>query len=163
MTENPAQRYRRLADRFDEVVSAVPADRWDAVSPCEGWTVADVVAHVADTELDFLERHDLTSGEAPGDPVERWRAARAAMQTAIDDPRVAERGFDGYFGPTTIEQTVDTFYAMDLAVHAWDVAAAQVCPSSRTSATTTSPTPERSWPSPATRSAWAGSSARRSR
>lgn len=122
MTENAAQRYRRLADRFDEVVSAVPDDRWDAASPCEEWTVAEVVVHVADTELDFLERQDLAVPEAPADPIGRWRAARSAMQTAIDDPAIAERSFDGYFGPTTIGDTIDTFYSMDLAVHGWDVA-----------------------------------------
>ncbi len=120
-----AQRYRRLADRFDQIVSAVPADRWDAPSPCEDWTVADVVHHVADTEVDFLNRQELPVGEVPGTdapPVERWRAARAAMQAAVDDPEVAGRSFDGYFGPTTIGETIDIFYSMDLAVHGWDIA-----------------------------------------
>ena len=123
--ENAAQRYRRLADRFERVVTAVPADRWDAPSPCEDWTVAQVVAHVADTELDFLGRQELPRGDELGEgaaPVERWRAARAAMQAAVDDPSVAGRTYDGYFGPTTIGETIDTFYSMDLAVHGWDVA-----------------------------------------
>ncbi len=128
--EQAAQRYRRLADRFDEIVTAVPADRWDSPSPCEGWTVAEVVAHVADTELDFLQRQELPcdvahDGDAAGtaaDAATRWRAARSAMQAAIDDPSVAARTYDGYFGPTTIGETIDTFYSMDLAVHGWDVA-----------------------------------------
>ena len=124
-SEDIAQRYRRLADRFDEIVSAVPADRWDVPSPCEGWTVADVVRHVADTEVDFLARQELPVGDTSGDdaaPVERWRAARAAMQAVVDDPETSGRSFDGYFGPTTIGETIDVFYSMDLAVHGWDVA-----------------------------------------
>ena len=123
MTETAPQRFRRLADHFDRVVSAVPDDRWTAPSPCADWTVADVVDHVAGSEFDFLERQGLSADDASGvDPVVRWRAARAAMQAAIDDPEVADRSFDGYFGPTTIAETIDTFYSMDLAVHAWDVA-----------------------------------------
>jgi len=123
MTETAAQRFRRLADRFDAVVAAVPDDRWNAPSPCDEWTVADVVGHVADTEREFLERQDLPAGEHTAeDPRGRWHSARAAMQAAIDDPAIAERTYDGYFGPTTIGETVDTFYSMDLAVHAWDIA-----------------------------------------
>jgi len=124
-TENPAERYRRLADHFDKVVSAVPADRWDSPSPCDNWTVAQVVAHVTDTQLDFLGRQELPCGDELGEdaaPIERWRAARAAMQAAVDDASIAGRTYDGYFGPTTIGETIDTFYSMDLAVHGWDVA-----------------------------------------
>lgn len=123
MTETAPQRFRRLADHFDRVVSAVPDDRWSAPSPCADWTVADVVDHVAGSEQDFLERQGLSIGAASASsPVARWRAVRDAMQAAIDDPAVADRSFDGYFGPTTIAETIDTFYSMDLAVHAWDVA-----------------------------------------
>jgi hypothetical protein len=35
---------------------------------------------------------------------------------------VADRSYDGYFGPTTIGETIDTFYSLDLVVHGWDVA-----------------------------------------
>ncbi|MEO7398299.1 MAG: TIGR03086 family protein, partial [Ilumatobacteraceae bacterium] len=37
---------------------------------------------------------------------------------------VADRTYDGYFGPTTFAETIDTFYSMDLMVHAWDIARA---------------------------------------
>jgi uncharacterized protein (TIGR03086 family) len=123
-TETPAERFRRLADHFDSVVAAVPADAWDRPSPCEGWTVADVVGHVASTQREFLERQGLPAGEVPegAGAVEQWRVARAAMQAAVDDPAIAGTTYDGYFGPTTIGETVDAFYAMDLAVHGWDVA-----------------------------------------
>lgn len=122
--ETEAERFRRLAAHFDRVVATIPADRWDAPSPCDDWTVADVVAHVATTQNEFLERQSLPTGTAPegASPAEQWRAASAAMQAAVDDPAVAATSYDGYFGPTTIAETVDTFYAMDLAVHGWDVA-----------------------------------------
>ncbi|WP_370328084.1 TIGR03086 family metal-binding protein [Euzebya sp.] len=119
-----AARYRRLAARFTEIAEAVPDDRWDAASPCEGWTVADVVAHVADSQVDFLSRHDLLDGAVDPDahPLARWVAVRDRFQAALDDPEVADRTYDGYFGPTTIGETAETFYTGDLLVHGWDVA-----------------------------------------
>ena len=47
-----------------------------------------------------------------------------AVLAALSADGVADRGFDGYFGPTTIGDTMANFYGWDLAVHAWDVARA---------------------------------------
>ena len=81
MTETAPQRFRRLADHFDRVVSAVPDDRWTAPSPCADWTVADVVDHVAGSEFDFLERQGLS--------VHAWDVARGAglreLEVITDD------------------------------------------------------------------------------
>jgi len=38
--------YRRAQDRFDAVLSSVPAERWDAPSMCAGWTLRDVAGHI---------------------------------------------------------------------------------------------------------------------
>ena len=123
MTETTADRFRRLADRFTTVVEAVPTDRWDAATPCEGWTVADVVDHVSTTQREFLERMELPAPDVAGSsPLDAWRGTRSAMQAALDDAAIVGRSYDGYFGPTTIGETIDTFYASDLAVHAWDIA-----------------------------------------
>ena len=105
--------------------SPSPPTAGTAPSPCEGWTVADVVDHVATTEREFLERMELPTG-APADlaasgpdaTVAAWRASSAAMQAVVDDPAIVGRTYDGYFGPTTIGETIDTFYASDLVVHA---------------------------------------------
>lgn len=125
--ETPAARYDRLAARFTETIDAVPEDRWDDQSPCEEWSARQVVEHVVDTERDLLGRFDQTSGlvaDLPADPIEAWPKLRAAMSQVMDDPELAGHGYDGMMGPTTIGQTVDTFYAMDLLVHRWDLAKA---------------------------------------
>ncbi|MHC3366308.1 maleylpyruvate isomerase N-terminal domain-containing protein [Rhodococcus aetherivorans] len=56
MTETlaPARHYRELAAKFTTRVEAVPADRWDAPSPCEGWTARDVLRHVVDTQRQIV-------------------------------------------------------------------------------------------------------------
>jgi uncharacterized protein (TIGR03086 family) len=123
-----ADRYRRLADRFTTVVGAVPDHSWTAPSPCQGWTARHVLDHVVDSEEQFLRRFDLAAVTDHADPLVRWQQVRDAMQAALDDPAAAGTSYDGYFGPTTLEDTVDGFHAPDLVVHAWDIARAAGLP-----------------------------------
>jgi uncharacterized protein (TIGR03086 family) len=121
-----ADHYRRLAGNFSDTVDAVPPDRWDDPSPCEGWSARDVVQHVVDTEIGMLERVGLAPGAAPSDddPSERWSAIRDLVQESLDDPARAQLGYDGFFGPTTFEKTIEQFGCFDLLVHRWDLARA---------------------------------------
>lgn len=64
---------------------------------------------------------------APDDPLgtlAAWNAARHAVQAELDDPERAAARYEGYFGPTTFEQTVDDFLCLDLLIHRWDLARA---------------------------------------
>jgi hypothetical protein len=54
----------------------------------------------------------------------KWALTRNAVQQALDTHDTANHGYDGYFGPTTFAQTIDTFYSSDLVVHTWDIARA---------------------------------------
>lgn len=120
-----ADRYRTLAARFSDTVAAVPSDRWDDPSPCTEWSAREVVNHVVETERDFLARFDLAVPSLPdAGPATAWPPVRDAVQAALDDPPVAVTAYEGYFGPTTLEETIDQFYAFDLLVHRWDVARA---------------------------------------
>lgn len=117
--------FRNRAERFAQLLSRVDG-RWDAPTPCTDWTVHDVVRHVIDSEREFLDRHQLpVAGSTPdADPERAWNAHAEAVLAALSADGVADRGFDGYFGPTTIGDTMANFYGWDLAVHAWDVARA---------------------------------------
>lgn len=116
--------FRRKADAFGAVVGALGPAQWAAPSPCAGWSAADVVDHVIDTEREFLAGHDVDLGPRPaGDPAARWTAHRAAVLDKVDDT-VLDRGYDGYFGRTTIGAMLVAVYGFDLVVHRWDVARA---------------------------------------
>jgi uncharacterized protein (TIGR03086 family) len=56
--------------------------------------------------------------------VAAWHAARDAVLSALDDPEVCARQFDGPMGRTTIEEMVGRFGIADLVVHTWDLARA---------------------------------------
>lgn len=119
-----ATSYRAAATSLAAVLDAVRADRWDAPSPCEGWTARDVVAHVVDTQRELLATHGADLGTAPtGDPAEVFRQHAAAVQHVLTDDLVGRR-YDGFFGPTTVGATLEQFYVWDMVVHRWDVARA---------------------------------------
>lgn len=126
MTTNaPAQTFTDRADRFAGILDGA-GDRWDAPSPCQAWTARDVVAHVIETQRDFLARHDLLDSPAPslGDPAAAFRRHSSDVIRVLDRDGTADREYEGYFGPTTFGATMAEFYGWDLVVHGWDVARA---------------------------------------
>ena len=111
--------------RFGDVVQTMPAGSWSAQSPCDKWTAADVVDHVVDAQREFFARHQLELGPRPvGAPDMVWREHQEAARRALGDGSALTRTFDGFFGPTTIGETLVSFYAVDLVVHRWDLARA---------------------------------------
>jgi uncharacterized protein (TIGR03086 family) len=122
-----ADRYRKNAGAFDACVTAVPDDRWENRSPCDEWNARQVVGHVVDTSGMFLGYIDEKLPPAPSvddDPAAAFQSARAAIQSALDDPTRAQKEYDGFFGKTTFEQSVDRFLSPDALMHAWDLAKA---------------------------------------
>lgn len=125
--------YLDAADRFSATVDATTD--WSAASPCEGWSAADVVHHVVDTERQFLQGHGLELGERPsGTAPEVWHEHLAAVRPAAADDDFRAREYDGFFGRTTIGAALDQFYGFDLVVHGWDLGVAGGRPTTFTDA-----------------------------
>ncbi len=132
MNSTPAQTLndtaRRFLERAEHYASILDGadQQWDAPTPCEGWTVRDVVAHTLDTERNFLATRELPLAKAPdhADPALAWRHHAAAVVAVLGQEGVAEHEYDGYFGRTTIAATMADFYGWDLVIHGWDVARA---------------------------------------
>jgi uncharacterized protein (TIGR03086 family) len=120
-----SERYRRLGDAFAAKIAAVPADKWDAKTPCGDWTARDLVEHVVNTQGMFLGFVGQQMGDLPpvaDDPSAAWDAARSRMQRELDDPERAGAEFQGFQGPSTFEAAVGRFLCMDLVVHGRDLA-----------------------------------------
>jgi len=127
-------------DALRSVVAGAGADDWDAPSPCEGWTVTQVLQHAAGDQLGFAATITGEPGptEDPFDPSgvldvaplellePTLRAAARAWSTIAPDAEDA---------PTPLPQgamaaTVGVgACALDAAVHAWDIAVATGQPS----------------------------------
>lgn len=122
-----ADRYRRLSGAFAEKIAGVPPDGWGRPTPCEGWTVRDLVRHVVDTQVMFRRLAGRDTPPLPSvddDPLGAFRAASTAVQADLDDPERAGTEYEGYLGRSTFAEGIDRFASFDLVVHAWDLARA---------------------------------------
>jgi uncharacterized protein (TIGR03086 family) len=106
--------------RFTAVVEAT-AD-WSGATPCSEWTAGQLVDHVVDTQRDLLSQHgaDLDARVAgAGGAV--WSAHHVNLVRLAADDALMSTAYDGFFGPTTLRDTLATFYGFDLLVHGWDL------------------------------------------
>lgn len=122
-----AERHRRHAARFAEVVGAVPD--WAAPTPVREWTARDVVAHLIEWFPGFLEAGTgIVLPAVPAveaDPARAWDARRADVQALLDDPATAAGSYRSrMFGELSLAEAIDRFYTCDVFMHTWDLARA---------------------------------------
>ena len=119
-----ATSYETAHSALSAVLDALPAGAWSRPSPCEGWTAADVVAHLIETQRDFLGQRGVELGPAPdvaAGPAAAWRQHAQQVRDGLTDD-VAATPYEGFFGPSTVGGTFEQFYVWDMVVHRWDVA-----------------------------------------
>ena len=122
-----AERYDRLSAAFASRVAGIRPDQWDHPTPCEDWTVRDLVAHVVDsphTFVGFIDREVPPGPSVDQDPVEAFARGRDTVQGLLRDPATATQTYVGPLGERTFEWAVDSFLSFDLVVHGWDLARA---------------------------------------
>lgn len=124
------EQLQRAFNHFDEVVHRVPDGAWSEPSPCAGWTVQDVLAHMTAEHLwaprllagETMEQvGDDYAGDVLGaDPVAAWDSAASGSREAwagADDQTVVHLSF----GETPAGEYAEQML-LDLTVHAWDLA-----------------------------------------
>jgi uncharacterized protein (TIGR03086 family) len=125
---------RRAVERSVEIVDAVTSTQLSAPTPCEGWSLGDLLGHM-------IAQHRGFAAAAAGNvddqsvwrmrPVIDWpagayRVAARAATSAFAGDGVLSRGFwlpeirDG--GPFPGHVAIG-FHLLDYVVHGWDVAA----------------------------------------
>jgi uncharacterized protein (TIGR03086 family) len=125
-------RYIRSLDGFEALLAGADPSRWDAPSPCPGWSARDVAGHVIlglrSTQNLALDRQGEDNfparpGAAAGnDPLTAWLAARKHLMAALT-PRALARRVPGPWGPMPLGELLDDF-SMEILVHTWDLAQA---------------------------------------
>ncbi|HVW40186.1 MAG TPA: TIGR03086 family metal-binding protein [Amycolatopsis sp.] len=117
---------------FDQTVHRIEADQWDAPTPCTDWSVRDLLNHLVSEQLwvphllagaTLAEVGDRYDGDVLGDdPVAAWESSSKAAREAWTAPGATNRRVHLSFG----ESDADDYgwqMTVDLAVHAWDLAA----------------------------------------
>ncbi|HEY3843246.1 MAG TPA: TIGR03086 family metal-binding protein [Acidimicrobiales bacterium] len=126
--------YLALAGQgFRTVLRATDEDSWGRATPCEGWTVWDLIGHVVvgNQRATYLlggasrERTNaLVAGDRLGeDPLGSFDRSLAAQADAFAEPGALERPCEIAIGQVPGRGLLQ-FRTVDLAVHAWDLARA---------------------------------------
>lgn len=124
-----SRNYTKALYGFDAVIQRVPADQWDAASPCDGWCARDVVAHAAgvvDAVAQMARTGKVAMPEMPDpgdDPVGLWNTSLANLLEALDHPGVINRVGQYWFGESAIDDVL-AFTTWDPLGHSWDLATA---------------------------------------
>ena len=125
MSQEVIDRLTHLLAGFDARVQATPADAWSSTAPCDGWTAADVVDHVAGSAVGITA---ALTGNPPGsfdkaDVAGSWPAVRDGFVGAVTSSDLSQQ-IPGPFGPMPAEQLIGRFVCTDILVHTWDLARA---------------------------------------
>jgi uncharacterized protein (TIGR03086 family) len=125
--------YRRALGGFGDLVAQVRPDQWAAPTPCEAWTVRQLVNHIVYEDrwtVPLINGASLGSvgnrfeGDLLGDdPVAETRDALAEAAAAVSAPGALSRTVELSFGMTPASEYVRQLLA-DHLVHGWDLAAA---------------------------------------
>jgi uncharacterized protein (TIGR03086 family) len=136
MTEDPIRPLATALDGAAGLVSGVRAEQWDLPTPCEDWSVRQLVNHLVGGNRLFtrvLSGEPLPPREQLGrrahedqlgdDPAEAFRTSADALLAAFRGPGVLERAHTVPVGtlpgPAAVHlRTVETL------VHGWDLARA---------------------------------------
>jgi uncharacterized protein (TIGR03086 family) len=122
----------RASAFFGEQVRDVGDEEWDLRTPCEGWDVRTVVAHVVvgDAQIPTLlsggevERVEEFNPSVLGtNPLAAWRGTALAAIRAFAVPGALEKRYDHPIGNVR-GRTIIGFRVTDSLVHAWDIATA---------------------------------------
>lgn len=115
------------------VVDATRADQLGNATPCAGWTVRDLLAHLvggnvlyvaaaSGAQPDWSARDAIEIGLAD-DPATQFRASSAALAAAVARPGALEVDWSMPWGDTPGNHAV-AVHAVDVLVHGWDLAVA---------------------------------------
>jgi uncharacterized protein (TIGR03086 family) len=118
-----------------DLVATVPAERWEAPTPCPDWNVRELVDHLVlghhlftgilrGTAVVTPDALDPASRDVLGDhPAGAYRAATDDLLAAFRQPGVLERVIEVPFGAVPGIVAVH-LRAVEELVHAWDIARA---------------------------------------
>ncbi|MFD0020559.1 TIGR03086 family metal-binding protein [Streptomyces sp. NPDC058382] len=127
-------------DSIRAAVAGVPADGWHLPTPCEQWDVTQVLQHAIGDQAAYVSK--ITGGPGPsydpfspsgsldGSPVELLEAALTASADAFGRVGAADSEVPVPLPPFQLSAELAVgAAALDLAVHAWDIAVATGGPS----------------------------------
>ena len=107
--------WRQTAAKWTELYDQVTEDRWEKPTPCEEWTVRQLVDHTLSWQAEGGRL--IGADTAPGDD---WERIRAAFEALLCDPSRLTGSVPEFGGIG--RQDLAGFLIGDLLIHSWDLA-----------------------------------------
>ena len=131
MSSRSGELLDRGLDFFTAIITRLGEDDWERPTPCAGWTVRDVIGHLATSTnvgISTMQGRPPTWPDAArpgdlveGDPAGFWRGTVARARDVLRDADLA-RVMETPLGRTVADDLA--IPVIDLYVHAWDLGAA---------------------------------------
>ena len=110
----PNEIWRQVADRWSEVYAQIGDGQWDNPTPCQGWTVRDLVDHL---HWYVTALRMLGADTQPGGG---WEEIRSDLDALLSDPSRLEGNVDQFGGMP--KSALAAFLIGDRLIHTWDLA-----------------------------------------
>lgn len=127
------EQLHRARSEFERRLAEVRTDHLALPTPCSGWTVRDLLAHVIGGDYAYIEllhggsaeqcRSLLGSFQIGDDPLEQFRCSAAGMIAAFREPGTLERTVQHPMGELSARQLLG-MRVSEWAIHGWDLARA---------------------------------------
>lgn len=118
MSQQHIELWKQTSEAFDQRYQALTPEQMAAASPCEGWTVKDVVDHAAGVQLGFAG--GMVGAEIPEGA--DWPTVKSALDEAV----AVEGCLDGMTNHPAFGEVPKAMLfgiaTSDLLIHTWDLA-----------------------------------------
>jgi uncharacterized protein (TIGR03086 family) len=124
---DPRAMYDRVIAHFTELVDSISNEQRSLSTPCEGWTVRDLMQHiiVRDRGIAASVGGPPTSEPRPdADLVTQWHERVTWWAEGLADPARSSTVWKTALGEMTFEQTTLRMMTGELTIHTWDLARA---------------------------------------
>jgi uncharacterized protein (TIGR03086 family) len=120
--------YQRVLEHFTALVDSISPEQWSAPTPCEGWTVRDLIEHIVVRDARIAAS---VGGPPAGDPPAPdaalpalWKQRVRWWAAGLDDPERRDVVWPTALGELTFTQATMAMMTGELAIHTWDLARA---------------------------------------
>lgn len=115
----PIDIWKLAADNFDRHYDAITDEQWGASTPCNEWTVRELVDHAVDVQTRMGAALGSTAAEGSD-----WTIVHAAMNDALSGADALDGSIDHPAMGEMPKHQVLGIAGSDLLLHSWDLARA---------------------------------------
>jgi uncharacterized protein (TIGR03086 family) len=127
MVSDPRAIYDRVIGHFTVLVDSISNDQWSLNTPCEDWTVRDLMRHIIVRDRGIAASVGGPPASEPGpdaDLIAEWHACVTWWADGLADPVRSDTVWKTALGEMTFREATLRMMTGELTIHSWDLARA---------------------------------------